>query len=66
MDKVKVNMSFTQLMDEYPKAIEILLEKGMHCIGCPMAMQETVGQGAEAHGLNPKELVKEINEKLNK
>ena len=62
--KITASMSFTEIMDKYPQVIEILLEKGMHCIGCPMSMQENLGQGAKAHGLDPKELIKEINERL--
>jgi len=65
-NKVTKNMSFYEIMKNNPEAIEILLEKGMHCIGCPMAMQETLEGGAIAHGLNPDKLVDEINEKLKK
>lgn len=45
---------------------EILMEKGMHCFGCPMAMQETLEQGAMAHGLDADKLVDEINKKKKK
>ncbi|MBR9705684.1 DUF1858 domain-containing protein [Candidatus Pacearchaeota archaeon] len=57
-------MNFHEIMQDHPEAIEILLNKGMHCIGCPMAMMETLEEGALAHGLNPDKLVKEINTKL--
>ncbi len=63
---ISKNMSFHEIMEKNSEAIEILLGKGMHCIGCPMAMQETLEDGAIAHGLNPDKLVEEINEKLNK
>lgn len=62
--EVRKSMSFAEIMKKSPKAIEILLGRGLHCIGCPMAMQETLEQGALMHGLNPDEIVKEINEKL--
>ena len=64
--KITKKMSFAQIIKKYPKAIELLIQKGMHCIGCPMAQQETLEQGCEAHGLNPEEIVKELNEKLEK
>ncbi len=68
MKKQKINkkMSFAEIIQKYPEAAEILLEKGMHCIGCPMAMQESLEDGAKAHGLNADEIVKELNEKLGK
>jgi len=59
-------MSFAELLEKYPEAAEILSEKGMHCVGCPMAMQETLEQGVLAHGMDADKLVKELNEKLNK
>jgi len=62
--EIKKDMSFSQIMESSPDVIGILLDKGMHCIGCPMAMQETLEQGAIAHGLDPDELIKEIKEKL--
>ena len=40
------------------------MESGMHCIGCPAAMFETLEQGAMAHGIDIKGLVEKINEKL--
>ena len=64
--KISKDMSFTEIMNTDPEAIGILLDKGMHCVGCPMAMQETLEQGAIAHGMNPEELVKEINDKIKK
>lgn len=42
---------------------EILEERGMHCLGCPLASFETIEQGARAHGLDADELVRELNKK---
>ena len=63
---IKKSMKFSVIIKKYPEVIEILLEKGMHCIGCPMSIQETLGKGAIAHGLDADKLVKEINNRLNK
>lgn len=54
-------MTFAEIMQKNPEAAEILMNKGMHCIGCHMAMHETLEQGAIMHGLNPDKLVKELN-----
>jgi hybrid cluster-associated redox disulfide protein len=56
----------TKLKDlmENEKAIGILFESGLHCIGCGMAMYETLEQGCLAHGMNKKqidELIKKLN-----
>lgn len=65
-NKITKKMSFAEIMEKEPEAIEILMEKGMSCVGCPMAMQESLEQGALAHGLDADKLVKELNEKLKK
>lgn len=64
--KINKKMSFSEIMEKFPKAAEVLFESGMHCIGCPMAMQETLEQGALAHGLKPDELTEKINKKIGK
>lgn len=42
----------------------ILLGIGMHCLGCPASQMETVGEAASVHGIEPDELVEEINSYL--
>lgn len=62
--KIKKSMTFDEIMKKHPEAQEILISKGMHCIGCPMASKETLTQGAIAHGLDPDKLTDEVNRKL--
>ncbi len=38
------------------------LEMGMHCLGCPSARGETVGQACEVHGVEAEELIEKLNE----
>ncbi len=66
MKKIKKDMSFSEVLDKYPEAGEILLKKGLGCIGCPMAMMETIEEGCIAHGLNPDKIVDELNKKIKK
>jgi hybrid cluster-associated redox disulfide protein len=53
------------LMKKGEPAVEILMNSGMGCIGCPMAQQETLEQGCLAHGMSEKNIEK-IVDKLNK
>ena len=45
-----------------PAAVPILMEIGMHCLGCPASMGETVEEAAAVHGINADELVNRMNE----
>tara|TARA_Y100000310_G_C20495926_1_gene721536 strand:+ start:306 stop:536 length:231 start_codon:yes stop_codon:yes gene_type:complete len=62
--KISKKMTFAEIMEKHPEAGEMLMQKGMHCMGCPMAMQETLEQGSMAHGLDPENIEKELNAKL--
>ena len=44
----------------------ILLNIGMHCLGCPSSQMETIEQAAMVHGINPDELVDKLNAVINK
>lgn len=67
--KVKNNliskeMTFAEIMEKHPDAANVLFNSGMHCIGCGLAMYETLEQGCLAHGMSKKEidnLIKKLN-----
>lgn len=40
---------------------KILMEFGMHCIGCPSSQMETLEDACAVHGLNVEELIKKLN-----
>jgi hybrid cluster-associated redox disulfide protein len=60
------DIGIRELVETYPESIPVLMEKGFHCLGCIAAQFETIGQGAQAHGIDPDELVKELNEAVKK
>lgn len=39
----------------------LLLNIGMHCLGCPSSQMETIEEAAMVHGLDADDLVVEIN-----
>ena len=42
----------------------ILLNIGMHCLGCPSSQMETIEEAAMVHGIEPETLVAQINDFL--
>lgn len=50
-----------QLISETPEVAPILMEIGMHCLGCPSAQMESLGEAAMVHGIDPELLVAKIN-----
>lgn len=49
------------ILDTAPDTAPFFLEMGMHCLGCPSARGETVGQACEVHGTDADELIEKIN-----
>ena len=54
-------MTFSEVLQKRPEAVEILFKAGMHCFGCSMAAFETLEQGCVSHGIDADKIVKEIN-----
>ena len=50
-----------ELLKTAPEKAEILLQAGMHCLGCPAAEQETIEEACEVHGLDVEELIAKLN-----
>ena len=44
--------------------IPILLESGMHCVGCPSSQAETLEEACMVHGMDVNVLTSNINEFL--
>ena len=51
-----------ELLQIAPEKAEILLEAGMHCLGCPASQEETIEEACEVHGIDVDDLMKKINE----
>ncbi len=43
---------------------EILMNSGMHCLGCAMSHGETIEQACAVHGIDSDALIGEINKYL--
>jgi hybrid cluster-associated redox disulfide protein len=65
-EKITKKMSFSEILEKFPEASEILFESGMHCCGCPMSADESLEQGAIAHGINPDKLIEKLNKEIGK
>lgn len=62
---VSKDMTIGQLIREFPNVAPILMQVGMHCLGCPSAQAETLAEAAMVHGLDADLLVEKINAFLN-
>ena len=61
MAQVSKDTKIGELMMMFPEAAPILMEIGMHCLGCPAFQMETLEEAAMVHGIDSALLVEKIN-----
>lgn len=62
---VTKEMTIGELLMAHPNVAPILMEVGMHCLGCPSAQGESLEMAAMVHGMDADLLVEKINAFLN-
>ncbi len=55
-----------EVLDYNPNTAQFFLEIGMHCLGCPHSRGESIEDACAAHGTDADELVKNLNDFINK
>lgn len=55
------DMIIGEVMQKNPKAAEILMKQGMHCLGCPSSQMESLEEACMVHGLNIEQVLEELN-----
>ena len=66
MGKVTKDMGIIEIVQNYPESLEVFAKYGLGCIGCAAARFENLEAGAKVHGVNPEQMVAEINELIEK
>ena len=59
--KVTKDMTIGELLMMDRSAGMILMQNGMHCVGCPSAAGETLEEASMVHGMKCDKLVADIN-----
>ena len=54
-------MIIGEIVEKGEKYVEILLNAGMHCLGCPAARGESLEEACAVHGIDVDALVEELN-----
>ena len=64
MAKVTKDTMIGELLQINADVAPLLLNIGMHCLGCPSSQMETIEEAAVVHGIDPDGLVTDINDFL--
>ena len=60
MSQITKEMTIGEILVTNPNVAPVLLEAGMHCLGCPSAQGETLEEAAMVHGMDINELMEKI------
>ncbi|MCH7850341.1 MAG: DUF1858 domain-containing protein [Nanoarchaeota archaeon] len=60
-EQITKDSTIAELIDKDPGFAKKLTSQGLGCAGCPMSQFETIEQGARTHGMDPEELIKQLN-----
>lgn len=60
-EKVTKDMGIIDIVQKHPEALEVFAKYGMGCIGCAAARFENLEAGAKVHGIDPDQMVADIN-----
>lgn len=60
MSGITKDMTIGEILKVNPAVIPVLLNAGMHCLGCPSAQAESLEEAAMVHGIDIDGLMAEI------
>lgn len=61
MAAVTKEMTIGEILRVKPEAAPVLMEMGMHCLGCPSAQGESLEEAAMVHGMDIDALMAKID-----
>lgn len=62
MAAITKDMTIGEILRTNPNVAPVLLEAGMHCLGCPSAQAESLEEAAMVHGLDIDTLMAKVVE----
>ncbi|MBR1771135.1 MAG: DUF1858 domain-containing protein [Lachnospiraceae bacterium] len=57
MSGITKEMTIGEILRANPEVAPLLLEAGMHCLGCPSAQGESLEEAAMVHGIDIDDLM---------
>jgi|GEM_PF-746353 len=62
---IKKDMLIAEIVEEHPELVPLIMDYGVHCVGCGASTFETLEEGFTGHGLDDEEvdqIVIDLNE----
>ncbi|BAI80281.1 conserved hypothetical protein [Deferribacter desulfuricans SSM1] len=63
--KISKDMIIVDVLRKYPKVVEVFEKFNMGCVSCLGVQNESIEKGCMMHGINPDELINELEKFIN-
>ena len=64
-EKITKEMLIGDVVEKFPDTAVVMMNNGLHCIGCHVSASETIEEGSKAHGMTDEQVDKMV-EDMNK
>ena len=58
--EINKDTTIGEILEMAPEKAEILLEIGMHCLGCHASQMETLEEACGVHGIDVEEVIEKL------
>ena len=66
VSKITKEMTIGEVIRKYPKTVFLFIDYGLHCVGCPIAKDETIEQAAKVHRIDLEKFLEDLNKAIQK
>ena len=64
--KITKEMTIGEVIRKYPKTVFLFIDYGLHCVGCPIAQDETIEEAAKVHRIDLEKFLEDLNKTIKK
>ena len=61
MAKITADMTIMDVLRMDRETTQIFMSYGLHCLGCPGASMESIGDAGRVHGIDVSKLIEDLN-----
>ena len=59
--KITKEITIGEVIKKYPKSAFVFIDYGLHCVGCPAALEETIKEAAKLHQIDLVKFLRDLN-----
>ncbi|MGI6052434.1 MAG: DUF1858 domain-containing protein [Bilifractor sp.] len=64
MEQINKTTLIGEIVDKYPDTVDVLLNAGMHCLGCPASLAESLEDACMVHGIETQPVLDALNARI--